>query len=184
LDEFWMAKMPVTNAEYARFVAEMKVQPPKHWKGNTPPAELANHPVVYVSWHDAKAYAEWAGLELPTEQQWEKAARGTDGRKYPWGQWRDNHCNTKEAGIGTTSPVGQFAPRGDSPFGCVDMAGNVLEWTDSLLVEGGSRRVLRGGSWDYTQTDARAFYRIDGSPGDRDDVYGFRVVLVGRPPSH
>ncbi|MCB9007985.1 MAG: SUMF1/EgtB/PvdO family nonheme iron enzyme [Ardenticatenaceae bacterium] len=126
LDEFWIAKTPVTNAEYARFVAETKAKFPGYWKRSSPPAKLADHPVVNVSWHDAKAYAEWSGLELPTEEQWEKAARGTDGREYPWGnEWRENHCNTRESDIGTTTTVGQFSPQGDSVYGCVDMAGNV-----------------------------------------------------------
>ncbi|MCA9931516.1 MAG: SUMF1/EgtB/PvdO family nonheme iron enzyme, partial [Anaerolineales bacterium] len=146
LDEFWIAKTPVTNAEYARFVAETKHEPPRHWKSNQPPADIADHPVVYVSWHDAKAYARWAEVELPTEQQWEKAARGTDGRKYPWGnEWRENHCNTWETGIKVTTPVGQFSPQGDSLYGCVDMSGNVWEWTESKLGGGSDRRVLRGG---------------------------------------
>jgi formylglycine-generating enzyme required for sulfatase activity len=182
LDQFWIAKTPVTSAEYARFVADTNRQPPKHWKGQTPPAALADHPVVYVSWHDAQAYAKWAGLALPTEQQWEKAARGTDGRKYPWGdEWRDNHCNTREAGIKTTS-VGQFSPQGDSPYGCVDMSGNVREWTDSLYQWDKKWRVLRGGSWYSNENNIRAASRGSDDPDGRYYYGGFRVVVV-RPPS-
>lgn len=140
LDEFWIAKTPVTNADYARFVVEMGWAAPMHWKGTQLPEAIADHPVVYISWCDAQAYAEWAGGEvaLPTEQQWEKAARGTDGRKYPWGdKWRDDRCNTSKVHIGGTSPIGQFSPQGDSPYGCVDMSGNVWEWT----VSGGERLI-------------------------------------------
>ena len=177
LDEFWIAKTPVTNAEYARFVAEMKVQPPKHWKGNTPPAELANHPVVNVAWHEAKAYAEWAGMALPTEQQWQKAARGTDGREYPWGnEWRKNHCNTWESGIGSTTPVGQFTPQGDSVYGCVDMAGNVWEWTSTWLDEEENSRVLCGGSWLNDHGLARVALRLRYDPVNSLNFIGFRVV--------
>jgi formylglycine-generating enzyme len=188
LDEFWIAKTPVTNAEYARFVADTGHQAPSHWKGiwkyKTPPAAIAHHPVVNVCWHDAKAYAAWAGMELPTEQQWEKAARGTDGRKYPWGdKWRENYCNTSESGIGKTTPVGQFSPQGDSPYGCVDMAGNVWEWTDSHYQEGEDWRVLRGGSFLDLRNPARAAYRYYSTPVYRSYNYGFRVV-VRRPPSH
>jgi formylglycine-generating enzyme required for sulfatase activity len=183
LDEFCMAKTPVTNAEYARFVAEMNVEPPEHWQGKTPPADVADHPVVYVSWRDAKAYAAWAEMELPTEQQWEKAARGSDSRKYPWGDdWRENHCNTKESGIGKTTPVGHFSPDGDSPFGCVDMSGNVWEWTESP--QSWDYSVLRGGSWNSNLSSARAAYRVNLDPGSRGFNYGFRVVVVRRPPSY
>jgi formylglycine-generating enzyme len=185
LDEFWIAKTPVTNEEYARFVADTGHESPQHWKGPTPPADIANHPVIYVSWHDAKAYAAWAGMELPTEQQWEKGARGTDGREYPWGdEWRDNHCNTSEARIRKTTPVGQFSLRGDSPYGCVDMAGNVWEWTDSLYKEGENGRVLRGGSWYYNPYNARAAYRDHDLSTERLNDRGFRVVVVRRPPVH
>ncbi|MCP4419232.1 MAG: SUMF1/EgtB/PvdO family nonheme iron enzyme, partial [Chloroflexi bacterium] len=138
LDEFWIAKTPITNSEYKRFLdanptidvpySNYNSANPHNWKkqSRTYPDTKANHPVVLVSWHDAKAYAEWAGLELPTEQQWEKAARGKDGREYPWGDdWRDNHCNTSETDIRKTTQIGQFSPHGDSPYGCIDMSGNV-----------------------------------------------------------
>jgi formylglycine-generating enzyme required for sulfatase activity len=175
LPEFWIDKTPVTNAEYARFVADTGHEPPRHWKGKTPPQKIADHPVTYVSWHDAVAYAEWAGKRLPTEEEWEKAARGSDGRVYPWGDGFDkNRCNTKESGIGKTTPVGQYSPQGDSPYGCVDMAGNVWEWTASDYDK--NRKVVRGGSWGYLQQDARCSARNGGNPRGRFYGRGFRCA--------
>ena len=147
LPEFWIDKTPVTNTEYARFVVAAGHEPPQHWKGKTPSQKIADHPVVYVTWRDAVAYAKWAGKRLPTEEEWEKAARGTDGREYPWGDWKEGRCNSREAGIGTTTSVGRYSPGGDSPYSCVDMAGNVWEWAASEWEEGSARRVLRGGSF-------------------------------------
>jgi hypothetical protein len=155
----FVARAPVTNAEYARFVADADHKPPQHWKSKTPPKEITDHPVVYVSWNDATAYAEWAGMRLPTEEEWEKAARGIDGREYPWGDWEKGRCNTEETGIGTTTPVGQYSPGGDSPYGCADMAGNVWEWTSSEWRLGSGTYVMRGGSWAWDQGDARCAYR-------------------------
>jgi len=174
LPEFWIDKAPVTNAEYARFVAETRHKRPEHWKGKTPPREIADHPVTYVSWDDAAAYATWAGGLLPTEEEWEKAARGTDGREYPWGEWADGCCNWKEAGIGTTTPVGKYSPQGDSPYGCVDMAGNVWEWTTSEREQGG--RVLRGGAFLNEVRRVRCAARYWSDPLDRFRFIGFRVV--------
>ncbi len=125
---FFAARMPVTNAHYALFVEKTQHKPPRHWEGKYP-HEIAERPVVNVTWHDAAAYAEWAGARLPTEEEWEKAARGYDGREYPWGEWAEGRCNTYEEGIRDVSPVGQFSPTGDSPYGLQDAAGNVWEWT-------------------------------------------------------
>ena len=115
LPGYWMSKTPVTNAVYKRFLdANSKHRVPNaswggqyNWdeKKRTFPADKADHPIVVVSWHDAVAFAEWAGMVLPTEEQWEKAARGTDGREYPWGAWREGCANTKEAGMGGTTAV-------------------------------------------------------------------------------
>ena len=182
LPEFWMDKTPVTNAEYALFVADKGVEPPNNWQGKEkPPKKISDHPVVYVSWHDAQDYAAWANCRMPTEQEWEKAARGLDGRIYPWGPaWEENHCNTDEACIGTTSPVGQFSPRGDSPYGNVDMSGNVWEWTNSWIDSDKIRRVMRGGSWVGSHRSARVSYRGWNDPFNWSCNVGFRAVsLVG-----
>jgi formylglycine-generating enzyme required for sulfatase activity len=175
VDAFEIDKYPVTNVQYKRFVDETGHRPPEHWGAGTYLAEEAIHPVVNVSWDDAVAYAEWAGKRLPTEEEWEKAARGTDGRKYPWGDEEPTSdlCNFG-GNEGGTTPVGKYSPQGDSPYGCADMAGNVWEWTSSEYSDWG--KVLRGGSWyrapDYVRGASRHRYR----PGSRYDHYGFRCA--------
>jgi len=204
LPEYWMSKMPVTQQIYQRFIdIDPAFDVPfrdENWaksynwdkKRRTFPADKADHPFVLVSWRDAVAFAEWAELSLPTEQEWEKAARGTDGREYPWGnEGHDNHCNTSEAKLGKTSAVGSYSPRGDSPYGCVDMSGSVWEWClnkyfspeNFSIDDSNDSRVLRGGSWLHSQSDARAAYRNGSYPGNRYYDLGFRVV-VRRPLSH
>ena len=175
LPTFWIDKKAVTNAEYARFVAEMGHEPPEHWEGKSPPESIADHPVVNVSWHDAVAYANWAGKRLPTEQEWEKAARGTDGREYPWGDKKPTPdlCNFGR-NEGDTTPVGKYSPYGDSPYGCVDMAGNVWEWTASDY--GSQRNVLRGGSWINLSHYAPSSYRDRRSPSITSINRGFRCA--------
>jgi serine/threonine-protein kinase len=134
---FSLARYPVTNEQFAQFVAETKYAPPKehgdnslflsHWSGGKPPKSLANHPVTFVSLFDALAYCRWAGLWLPTEWMWEKAARGPDGRMYPWGE--HSHAKGKLAQVGATSTceVGKYG-HVRSPYGCEEMVGNVSEW--------------------------------------------------------
>jgi formylglycine-generating enzyme required for sulfatase activity len=176
---FFVARTPVTNTEYARFVAVTGHRAPSYWKGLVPPDRLRDHPVVYVSWHDAVAYAQWAGVRLLTEQEWEKAARGIDGRLYPWGDEFDlARCNTRESGIGTTTPVGRYSPDGDSPCRCADMAGNVWGWTASEWKPGSSNRVLRGGAFLDLRRYVRCAYRDRYDPYARWNYGGFRVVLV------
>ena len=183
LPNFWISRTPVTNSHYLPFVRASKRDLPEHWNGMLPSAELSDHPVDHVSWHDAKAYADWAAMDLPTEEEWEKAARGTDGRIYPWGnEWRDGYCNTFEMGIGATTPVGQYSPQGDSPYGCVDMAGNVWEWTASWHDDEKTQRVLRGGSWFLNQDNARTASRsYPFQPTVRNFDFGFRVVRHAPP---
>jgi formylglycine-generating enzyme required for sulfatase activity len=173
--EFWIDKTPVTNAEYARFVSDTDHTPPRHWNGKSPSKTIADHPVVNVSWRDAVAYAKWAGKRLPTEEEWEKAARGTDGRKYPWGDKGPSPkvCNFNRNEGGTT-PVGKYFPRGDSPYGCMDMAGNVWEWTASEHDAGG--KVLRGGSYLNFGDFVDSTFRLRSDPDDTENTVGFRCV--------
>jgi hypothetical protein len=197
LDAFEIAKYPVTNSQYACFVAATHRAPPEHWGGATPPDGLRTHPVVHVSWKDAAAFCAWLGeqekttIRLPTEAEWEKAARGTDGRKYPWkGLFDKTLCNMAETGIGGTSPVGIF-PAGESPYEVAEMAGNVWEWVNDRYdrryysvsparnpqgpVMGGSR-VLRGGSWNFSGNDVRSASRDFIIPDYWGNSNGFRCV--------
>jgi serine/threonine protein kinase len=178
-----ISKFPVTNAQYSLFLkVNNNVDAPQDWdhqKCIYPPGK-ENHPVVYVSWEDAQAFCLWAGCRLPTEQEWEKAARGSDGRTYPWGEdWIDGkYCNSEETGIGTTTPVDEF-PEGISPQGVLDMSGNVLEWTVSKYDS--KSRVLRGGAFNLYQLNVRCASRYGINPTLRNFNYGFRVCAL--PPS-
>ena len=178
---------PVTNAEYKEFVIATGHRSPRNWKDGTFPEGKGDHPVVWVSWHDAQAYAAWVGKRLPTEAEWEMAARGTDGRTYPWGDVFDSTmCNSSESGIRDTVAVGSY-PDNASPFGVLDMAGNVWEWTADWydayrgsLYEfsrfGEEFRVLRGGSW-YDGADlVRAPSRNSADPDFRFSTIGFRCA--------
>jgi len=176
VEGFYIDRYPVTNAEYARFCQETgHTPPPPWWNTGTYPEGKADHPVVQVTWKDAAAYVQWAGKRLPTEAEWEKAARGTDGWAWPWGdQFDKNKCNTCEGDIGDTTPVGQYSPEGDSPYGVSDMAGNVYEWTAN-----GSGLVLmplRGGSWNEFKDKARCAARRKHTPHRKNDFIGFRCA--------
>ena len=180
VDAFYIDKYPVTNAEYAKFVEATGHPPPPNWEetGNTYPPDMANHPVAFVNWFDAQDYAAWAGKRLLTEVEWEKAARGTDGRVYPWGDWFDKAmCNASEAGIGGTTPVGKYSPFGDSPDKVCDMAGNVWEWTATDWAPGSSSKVQRGGSFVNRGSYARCAYRYLGVPEPRNPNVGFRCGM-------
>ncbi|GEM_PF-1394355 len=197
LPNYYLAKTPVTNAQYAVFVQTTGRNQPHHWEGDNPPRDRQDHPVVNVSWHDAIAYCKWLSevmgkpYRLPSEAEWEKGARGTDGRIYPWGnRWDVMRCNTREVGMGDTTPVGAH-PQGASPYGLLDMVGNVWEWCSSLYQpypynpddgredsEANGPRVLRGGSWAYVSKEvARCSYRYDALPSSFGRDVGFRVVV-------
>ncbi len=189
LDAFYIDRYPVTNEDYKRFVDATGYPVPCYevewadvgeynWdpETRTPPKGKEKHPVVLVTWQDAQVYATWAGKRLPTEAEWERAARGADGRRWPWGNdFVEGRSNTKETEINGTTPVGQYSPDGDSPGGVGDMTGNVWEWTASLFRpypydaddgresrEGAGWRVLRGGSWSNPLDRARCTARLDG----------------------
>ncbi len=204
LPVFYIAKFPSTVSDW-RAYCQASGRKPEHPESLQSPE---NHPVVNVIWDEALAYAQWHGFALPSEAEWEKAARGTEGRIYPWGDaWQPGRANTSEfwqarAGgrlrrllrpqvNGTTTPVGQFSPLGDSLFGCADMSGNVWEWTRSLLqpypyrpddgredLKADGFRVLRGGSFYYDRRYARCACRSDGGPRFWNVYRGFRVGVV------
>ena len=138
-----------------------------------------NAPVVGVCWYEADAFCRWAGGGLPSEREWEAAARGNEAREYPWdGPWGDGICNTRESGLSTTSPVGLFPRSRQAGFGLEDLAGNVFEWCREEV--GYVGRLLRGGSWYVASGVARAVFRHVLDPDVRDDVVGFRVLLYLR----
>ena len=206
LDSFWMMKTPVTNAQWRTFVRATGYKKSQHWANGQILAEKERHPVVHVSWHDAREYCHWLeaqtglAVSLPSEAQWEKAARGSeDKRRYPWGnEFNEYKSNTYESGIGTTTSVAQY-PAGVSPYGVLDMSGNVWEWTRSLWGQAGSkpdfgypydptdgcedltaaddiRRVVRGGSWLLNRESAHVSYRFRFYPGNSGNLLGFRAV--------
>jgi iron(II)-dependent oxidoreductase len=187
LDAFRIDKYEVTNALYRRFIEATGRAAPQYW--NDSEWNETNQPVVGVNWGDANAYCSWAGKRLPTEAEWEKAARGTDGRKYPWGeQWDNSRANSNESKLGKTVAVGSY-PGGVSPYGAHDMAGNVWEWVADWYdanyyqsassrnprgPDSGQRRVLRGGSWVSVPRGLRTSGRGLSGPANRDDYIGFR----------
>lgn len=182
LPDYYIDRFPVTNAEYKKFVEATGAPEPTHWRRGTWPEGKADHPVVNVTWEQAAAYADWVGKRLPTEEEWEKAARGTDGREWPWGSSFDSsRCNTNESGIWDTTPVGKYSPAGDSPCGAADMAGNVWEWV------GGKpsplRMPLRGGDWLDTMEEARTHSRRMHTPKRKNDFIGFRCAADSAVPA-
>jgi len=139
VSDYYISRYPVTNAQYRLFVEAEGHRPPLFWPEGKFPEDKADHPVVGVSFLDALQFCNWAAKEtglpirLPTEPEWEKAARGPDGRIFPWGnQWEPGRCNNREEKLSGTTPVGRFSPAGDSPYGVAEMGGNVQEWILSL----------------------------------------------------
>lgn len=167
---------PVTNAQYLDFIKATGYPVPMYWSGEMYPIGKANHPVVWVTCEDAIAYASWSNKRLPTEAEWELAARGTQGLRFPWGNnYESRKCNCAETGIGDTTPVGQYET-GRSPHHCYDMAGNVWEWTDSLYEANKVYRVLKGGSWFTMEDFTVSTYRYFDFPTARNGRYGFRCA--------
>jgi formylglycine-generating enzyme required for sulfatase activity len=215
LPAFEIARIPVTNALYAAFVAATGAHAPSTWRAPQPPAALGDHPVVDVSWDEANAFCGWLStttrdegrrtkdeeladmslglssfvFRLPTEAEWERAARGIDGRTFPWGAvWDSARANTRESGIAGTTPVGAY-PSGASADACLDMAGNVWEWTASLdlrypyAADDGredprapGRRILRGGCYANPHGFARCACRFRLLPTVRNPFMGFRLA--------
>lgn len=195
LTSFQIGRAPVTNAEYFAFIWATGYRVPKEWIGFRFSEGTDNHPVVGVSRLDALAYCEWLQetlgkpFRLLTEFEWEAAARGGDDRIYPWGDefdpWR---CNTLESGKRGTTPVGEYSPGGDSPLGVMDLAGNVWEWTASVLQpypynptireaqnNTSARYVIRGGSWYYSRKLARTTTREAAISTFVSPALGFRI---------
>jgi len=195
---FWIDRTEVTHKAYREFVAATGRDTPVDpkfadfysWTDGEFPPGLANHPVVYVDWYDADAYCRWRGARLPTEAEWEKAARGTDGRTYPWGEGFDETaCNVRETAVGWSTPVGTMD--GDrSPYGVMDMCGNVSEWTQSWYQAypgstleraafGEKYKVVRGGSWLLrAEPFARVTHRtLSFKPTKRHRGIGFRCAM-------
>lgn len=177
---FMMDEVLVTNADYERFLNASGYKPAeprnflKHWVGKRCPARLRDHPVVYVDLDDARAYARWAGKRLPTEPEWQLAAQGADGRKWPWGaEFDPSRCN---AGGKGTNPVRAY-PQGRSPSGCFDMTGNVWQWTESETSDGHTRScIIRGGSW----FDAKgSVWYVHGGPQPLDTHTRFLLMYPG-----
>ena len=192
LPAFYIDKYEVTNKRYKKFVEVTKHTPPPNWTNGGFPEERANHPVIFVNWYDASDFCKWERKRLPTEPEWEKAARGTDKRAFPWGDKFDpKKGNMPQYGKNDTMPVGSFE-NGKSPYGAYDMAGNVWEWTADWFKPypgnthpdenyGEKYKVVRGGSWyDCTYykcgISAPTYNRIFFNPVTMNNNFGFRCV--------
>jgi iron(II)-dependent oxidoreductase len=196
-DAFYIDLNEVTNADYKIFVKATKRTHPFHWPEGHLPKSKENHPVIYVSWFDASDYCSWAGKRLPTEQEWEKAARGEEGLIYPWGnEWSLDKSNNPYKNSTGTEPVGSY-PKGRSPYGLNDISGNVWEWVDSYYLPhpenpvtraeyGEDKRVLKGGSWFDCLSygcglSAPTFNRSFFTPEVKNNSFGFRCAKTKIP---
>jgi formylglycine-generating enzyme required for sulfatase activity len=191
-EAFAIDRFPLTNGQFRHFIEAGGYSERRYWSDDgwqwkaseniSGPRYLDDEifgrlsfPVLGLSWYEAEAYANWAGKRLPTEQEWERAARGdADHRDYPWGsEFKSSRANIDEE-IDSTTPVGSY-PDGISPYGLYDMAGNVWEWTDSFYDNSLRSRVLRGGSWFDARADARCSQRGRVEPRYRDYAIGVRL---------
>lgn len=231
LDAYWIDQTEVTNAMFTRFMKATGYQTHAEWRSSAwvfdgagwsevqganwqypqgPDSSITGmeaHPVVNISWYDAKAYCEWVAARLPSEAEWEKAARGIDGRTYPWGEAAPSGSLLNFGDVSLypesvdpalndsyrfTAPVGSF-PQGSSPYGALDMAGNVWEWvndwyratyylsapdTNPIGPTSGEGRVFRGGSWNHSNLDIRSSIRMWSKPYDAIDNIGFRCAMT------
>jgi hypothetical protein len=194
LKPFFIDIYPVTNIQYEKFIEEdgykndefwseigegwrreKLVLKPTFWESKK--WNIPDHPVVGISYYEAEAFSKWAKKRLPTEFEWERAARGTDGRLYPWGgtKFSEDHCNTEESGFGKTTPV-IFYPNGISPVGCYDFAGNVFEWTQTWFDNLEENKVIRGGSWLKNSYFANCVSRSKFHPKEAARDVGFRCA--------
>lgn len=202
VDAFFIDKFEVTNGRYLEFVKATNHRVPQNprnptrnlWQGDAVSESLAERPVINVDWHDAEAYCRWAGKRLPTEAEWEKAAKGTMDRRFPWGNVEPTvkHLNYNQQWVGekTLMPVGSYEA-GKSPYGAYDMAGNVWEWVndwyDPKYYEKspqknpkgpptGTMRVVRGSGWQNETPTIRIFTRVGSDPTIRNESTGFRCA--------
>jgi len=197
VDSFWISKYLVTNMQYGGFVKETGYIAPLQWSNGQFPATKATHPVSGVSWLDCVAFCDWLSFKtgkkfrLPTEFEWEKAARGSDGRIYPWGnKWEKDRLNCLEKKVGGTTAVGSFSPSGDSIYNVCDMVGNVWEWCSTIYqsypytkkgdrkqqIKNDTTRVIRGGSFASSKKETRCACRNRYAQDFRFGLVGFRVV--------
>jgi formylglycine-generating enzyme required for sulfatase activity len=197
VDSFYLDKFEVTNSRFAKFVEAIQIEPPWGFSDKDTPVTHADRPVRWVNWMDAMGYCLWAGKRLPTEAEWEKAARGADGRSFPWGNDPPTPAHAvfglKEGGAETVSAIGN-REKGKSPYGAHDLAGNLYEWVLDWYDESfyanfaknpainprgpgeGTAKVQRGGSYINNPYRLRSSFRTKGDPTEQDPNVGFRCA--------